>query len=217
VQATDLDLKQVAKRIPGARRLVRWLRRGGRSSERDAARGQLLRLLPKRSVGMEIGVHRGDFSRHLLDKLRPRELHLVDPWEHATGETYARAWYGGNAKGGVEEMEARYQGVAKRFSRAIGAGVVKLHRKYSDAALAEFPDGYFDWIYIDGNHTYDFVKRDLELSLRKVKPGGYIAGDDYGHAGWWEDGVSRAVDEFAQGGAVGELKVFGDQFVVRRN
>ena len=42
---------------------------------------------------------------------------------------------------------------------------------------------YFDWIYIDGNHTYEYVKQDLEGYRPKVKPGGYMAGDDYGTKG----------------------------------
>jgi hypothetical protein len=212
-------VRQIVRGVPGAGRVYRALRRlirGRRLPEREDTRLRVLRRLPKRGVGMEIGVHLGDFSQRLLDETRPRELHLVDPWEHATDPTYAQAWFGGAADGGAEEMEARFASVGQRFSQAIEAGVVRLHRCYSHVALAGFPDAYFDWIYIDGNHTYEFVKQDLELSLCKVKPGGYVAGDDYGHAGWWEDGVRRAVDEVARDPAVRHFKVFRDQFVLRR-
>ena len=40
------------------------------------------------------------------------------------------------------------------------------------------------------------MKKDLESYLPKVKPGGFITGDDYGNPGWWQDGVTRAVNEF---------------------
>ena len=48
-----------------------------------------------------------------------------------------------------------------------------------------------DFIMIDGNHSYEFVKRDIEHWFPKMKPGGVISGDDYN----W-DGVSKAVVEF---------------------
>jgi hypothetical protein len=209
------DLRRIVRSIPGAGGVRRWLGVPGRPG-RGEARAQVLRRLPKRGIGVEIGVHLGAFSQRLLDEASPRELHLVDPWEHLTGPLYARAWYGGAAHGGVEEMEARFRSVAQRFSSAIEAGVVTVHREYSHVALARFPDGYFDWIYLDGNHTYEFVQRDLALSLCKVKSGGYVAGDDYGHAGWWEDGVTRAVKGIVRDPSVGDFKVIGDQFLLRR-
>ena len=45
-----------------------------------------------------------------------------------------------------------------------------------------------DWIYVDGNHLYEFVRADLELSLRKARRGGFITGDDYQDGGWWAVG-----------------------------
>lgn len=50
----------------------------------------------------------------------------------------------------------------------------------------------FDLIYIDGEHQYDFVKNDIEISLSLIKPGGIICGDDYCDS--WP-GVSKAVNE----------------------
>jgi predicted O-methyltransferase YrrM len=55
----------------------------------------------------------------------------------------------------------------------------RIHRGYSTDILSRFADAYFDWIYIDGNHLFDFVKADLELGYRKVRRGGLITGDDY--------------------------------------
>ena len=87
--------------------------------------------------------------------------------------------------------------------------------KNSEAALADFEDGSLDYVYIDGNHLYEFVKKDLELSLRKVKSGGYITGDDYGPGGWWNGGVKKAVDEIAwREKEVTLLWIRGGQFVL---
>jgi hypothetical protein len=112
-------------------------------------------------------------------------------------------------------MDARFAGVTRRFAREIAAGTVVVHRSCSSDALAGFPDGHLDWIYIDGDHTYDFVWQDLLLAERKIKPGGLIAGDDYGTPGWWEDGVTRAVDAFVRERRVEDFRVVGNQFLVR--
>jgi predicted dehydrogenase len=208
-------LERILRRTPGVRSVFWRLRRFRRPSGRQDPRAVVLKRLPSGSVGMEVGVHLGDFSQRLLDEVRPKELHLVDPWEHQTTPAYTKAWYGGHAKGGAEEMARRFASVKNRFAAAIDAGTVKVHRGSSQAVLAQFPDGYLDWIYIDGNHLYEYVKLDLEMASRKVRPGGYIAGDDYGNAGWWHDGVTKAVDEFAEAHAMGDLSIFGNQFIMR--
>jgi len=38
----------------------------------------------------------------------------------------------------------------------------------------------FDFIYIDGDHRYEGVKRDIELAIPLLKPGGVMLLDDYG-------------------------------------
>lgn len=204
-------VRHAISKIPGARRVAQLLR----LVPRHGGRQFVLEMLPKGSIGAEIGVHVGDFSQRILEVVSPRELHLIDPWEYHPSDTYRRAWYGGGAKGGQREMDDRNSRVLKRFKKDIRAGRVKVHRGYSTEILSRFPDRSLDWVYIDGNHMYEFVKQDLALSLRKVKPGGFISGDDYTEAGWWEGGVKKAVDEFADGRAVRLIELRNQQFVFR--
>jgi len=49
-----------------------------------------------------------------------------------------------------------------------------------------------------------------------VKSGGLIAGDDYDETGWWEDGVTRAVDEFVGTGHCRLVLTRAGQFVLRK-
>lgn len=183
---------------------------------RESGRRRFLaETIPRRSVGAEIGVHEGDFSRAILDIVDPEELHLIDPWRHEAAAVFKDARYGGLAKGGQQEMDARCAAVRSRFAREVQSGRVRIHRGASSAVLERFPDAYFDWVYIDGNHLYEHVKVDIALSLRKTKAGGIISGDDYAEGGWWDGGVKRAVDELARYPAGPRLKIFGRQFVLR--
>ena len=45
--------------------------------------------------------------------------------------------------------------------------------------IQSFPEGYFDFIYIDGDHSYKGAKSDLINYFPKVRQGGIIAGHDY--------------------------------------
>ncbi len=104
-------LKNAIKRIPGAERLAEALgiiKTGGRKF--------LLDMLPKHSVGAEIGVHMGGFSQQIIDVISPQELHLIDPWVHQTSAEYKEAWYGGGAKLGHQEMYERHSNVCDRFA-----------------------------------------------------------------------------------------------------
>ena len=204
------SIKNLVKRIPGAEKVAHAL---GLAPDSLKQRMFLLELLPKNSIGVEIGVHLGDFSEKILQIVQPKEFHLIDPWKHETSDIYGEALYGGRAREGQAEMDRRYANVCARFAEPIGQNKVKVHRSYSTDVLGQFPDDYFDWIYIDGNHLYEYVKKDLELSFRKTKTGGFVAGDDYADAGWWEDGVKKAVDEYAKNPSARLVEIRSGQFV----
>lgn len=77
------------------------------------------------------------------------------------------------------------------------------HLKYtSDEGFLKLNDRKFDFVYIDGLHTYEQVKKDILNFKQLIKSGGFIGGHDY-HPGW--DGVVKSVDE-----TVGLDKLFDD-------
>lgn len=61
-------------------------------------------------------------------------------------------------------------------------------RATSAEAAAGYEDASLDLVFIDAAHDYDSVCSDIRAWLPKVKPGGYIGGDDHAH-----EPVSRAV------------------------
>jgi len=187
-----------------------------RKKNHASGRDILLKLAPPGGVYAEVGVYKGDFSQRTLEVARPSKLHLIDPWRLQTSEVDDTSLYGKGRGVSQDNMDAIYDGVSKRFEGPIKAGVVLLHRATSLEAAATFPEGYFDFIYIDGDHLYDAVKADLHAYFPKVKPGGYLADDDYKEPGWWGDGVERAADEFAQQPGIKSFEVRGHQFWVRK-
>lgn len=160
-----------------------------------AARRAVLASLPKHAVGVEVGVWKGNFSSQLLKVTSSRVLHLIDPWLLSDeGNRKDGAWYG-SAKVTQDQMDEIHAGVARRFARQIASGQVVIHREASSTAMAAMPAESVDYVYIDGDHSYEAVAEDIRQAFRITRPGGMICCDDYSSTGWWEDDVIRAVNE----------------------
>jgi hypothetical protein len=143
-------------------------------------REALLDAMPKQAVVAEIGVSAGDFTAQILARCDVRRLHLVDAWE---GPRYA------------SDLDV----VQRRFAEAIASSVVEIDQGLSETVLATFPDAYFDWVYIDSDHSYDVTARELDICRRKVKLSGMIAGHDFCKGNILKRlpyGVIEAVNEF---------------------
>ena len=191
-----------------------WLRRT-LLDQPDRAEVVLSRM-PKGSVCAEIGVWKGEFSRQIVDTVEPNRLHLIDPWQFEEEDEYQDACYGRRDVGGQRFMDSVCDDVRRLFHREIDGGVVSIHRKRSADAANDFPDAYFDWVYIDANHLYEYARQDIDAYLRKVRPGGYVTGDDYARGGWWRGGVKKAVDEAIASGKCRRVALAGRQFVLQK-
>jgi Methyltransferase domain len=120
--------------------------------------------------------------------------------------------YGGEQKAS-RTLDAIHDRVHRRFAREIERGTVVVHRARSIEVAPMLEP--LDRVYVDGNHRYEGVKDDLTAYYPLVRPGGVVAGDDYGLRGWWGDGITEAVDQFV--GSHGcELKIMGHQFLIRK-
>lgn len=124
-------------------------------------RERMLELLPPASIVAEVGVAAGDFTREIMARALPRKLHLIDAWSS-------------------ERYREGLMKITEEFATAIREGQVEIHQGMSIERLSEFQDGYFDWIYIDTDHSYRTTHKELELAATKVAPGrGRIAGHDF--------------------------------------
>jgi hypothetical protein len=145
-------------------------------------RSELLQDLPKNSVGAEIGVFCGDFSREILHIVQPQCLHLVDLFEGkvTSGDKDGR------------HMRTVDMGVMRGVFDSFDA--VLTHAADSVAWLESQPYASLDWVYLDTTHEYERTLAELRAARLAVVPGGIIAGHDLSRA---FPGVFRAVAEFA--------------------
>jgi hypothetical protein len=157
-------------------------------------RDDLADLFGRSGIGAEVGVQKGDYAAVLLERTKPIEMHLIDCWEQQSEATY------GDDPANVPNLvqEDNFQHVMHRFSGDIGSGRVIVHRGYSTDILPGFDRDYFDFIYIDANHRFDSVLRDLQHCENLVKRGGLLCGHDYLLRDGW--GVVQAVETFLQNG-----------------
>lgn len=179
---------------------------------READRNELLKRLSKASVSAEIGVWKGDFSERILEVTCPGEHHLIDPWLFQP--EFPNRMYGGRVAKNQQDMDEILDSVRERFCSFPN---VFFHRGISSEVLPTFGTGFFDWVYVDGNHQYDYVTQDLELSWDVVKSGGVIAGDDYTWNAAENYPVQRAVLDFvSRRGLTESLEVLNSQYLIRR-
>lgn len=168
------------------------------------SRFDLPSLLNKRGLvgfGAEIGVHEGRFSRGLLERWSGKKLYMIDSWRHLE---YWNDAFNGSRSNHRDNFTVAFEHVYDFGERAC------IIRELSVDAAEIFPSVYFDFVYIDANHSYEAIKSDFKAWLPKVKKGGIIAGDDYSNEEILKqkpdcqrfssdcEGVGRFIDELAE-------------------
>ena len=81
---------------------------------------------------LEIGIHRGDFSKQLISKFNPKKLYLVDPWIAYKDFIYKHSWYGNSDKSNQKIQDKYYLDLLNYFEKDIYEKRVEVHRKTSD-------------------------------------------------------------------------------------
>lgn len=119
--------------------------------------------IKKDLIGVEIGIDKALNAQSILETLQMSKLYMIDPYVDLD------------------------RGFLVKYRHKI-----KFIKKKSEDSVDIIPNN-LDFVYIDGNHEYNYVKKDIELYWPKVKEGGHIGGHDFqlNHRG-----VFRAVSEF---------------------
>lgn len=195
-------MKQRIREIVGSER-VRPARRAAMGAIARSYRGRRV-ILPVRTElpvllnergltgrGAEIGVARGEFSEHILDRWQGRELISIDPWREFAPEVYADVT---NVRQSAQDKS--YEEASARLARFGDRSTI--WRLTSLEAAERIDDGSLDFVYIDARHDYASVLEDIGAWYPKVRRGGIVAGHDYldGEREQGIHGVKSAVQEF---------------------
>ena len=177
----------------------------------DIDRVELIKQIGyKCQVGVEVGSFKGEFAKEIC-KVWDGNLYMVDVWR-GLGDEYMDA---SNHNIHTDAYAQAMKSIEGYENRAV------MIRTDSFTGSGIFPDERLDFVYIDANHAYDYVKDDILNWFPKVKKGGYLMGHDYIAMDWYNDpnfmangkdkhiygnngfyfgvfGVNPAVDEFCK-------------------
>ncbi|MBU2612621.1 MAG: class I SAM-dependent methyltransferase [Nanoarchaeota archaeon] len=135
----------------------------------------------KEIVVAEIGTYKGENALNMLEKLKIKRIYLIDPYEA----------YGDYKEDTASKNTDKNFKSAKRRLKKYSNRTIYI-KKFSDEAWKFIPEE-LDFIYLDGNHEYKYVKKDMEIYWKKLKKEGILAGHDIS----WP-GVSKSFCEFVQ-------------------
>lgn len=131
-------------------------------------------------VGAEIGIGEGIHASFFLSELNIDFVYLIDP--HTVYKDERLMLKLEIIRGWEKKAHARLDKHKHK---------IKWIKEKSADATRFIADNSLDFVYIDGNHTYESVAEDIFLYYPKVKKGGLLSGHDYDY-----ESVRQAVDEF---------------------
>ena len=175
-------------------------------------RAYILEQLDKNSKLVEVGVWKGDFSKQIWNISSPNLLVLVDSW---TFDEKVRGC--APQVSGEEPLSQNFFDQAKKDTHDKFKNIQNVHILdfNSQEASSKYEDNFFDYIYIDAEHTYQAVTKDLEVWYPKLKKNGTLFGDDY----YWREeddtlSLHRAYQEFIQKNHIKKWCVFKSQIKI---
>lgn len=125
------------------------------------------------SVGCEVGLEKGKNAQTMFEYIPSLKLFGVDSYKQHPQASHkatalSRNWDDHYLEAVKKQAQKRMQG-----KNAI------IIEKFSEDAVKDIPDNSLDFVYIDSDHSYDFVMQDMIIWGRKVRKGGIISGHDY--------------------------------------
>jgi hypothetical protein len=120
--------------------------------------------------GVEIGTHRGEFAKQILEKWNGVSLMCVDHWSIPEGYEYQSKCLGEGTRD--DHLKEALRNVAKYGKKCT------LIRGFSQEVCSRIADNSLDFVYLDGDHSEEGVLQDLCDWWPKIKSGGVLAGHD---------------------------------------
>lgn len=125
------------------------------------------------TVGVELGVHEGITFIHMQETCPDLTWYGIDLWTH---RPIFERWY--------HVLKSQFNDLI------IKESTFTAHRLFEDQSV--------DLVFIDADHRYESVKRDITNWLPKIKPGGYISGHDINQT-YTQQAVKETIEEYETG------------------
>jgi hypothetical protein len=123
---------------------------------------------PTDSHFVEVGIYQGRSAAFMAVEIanggKNIKFDCVDPWDGRTGSIGSYA--GAGLQGFIDRM-----GPAEGYYKAITGLSPEISNQYADDSLF--------FVFLDGEHGYEIVQREIAAWLPKIKSGGYLAGHDF--------------------------------------
>lgn len=147
-------------------------------------------------VGVEIGTGFGENALSLLHELSIERLYCIDPFvPYLDGDSKIQT-----------EYSSRSEHTLKRLSKFKNVTFI---RKFSSEAREEIPENV-DFVYVDGNHSYNYVLADMRNYYSLIHEKGIIAGHDV----HWSS-VRKALDDFCRENTIRPFVLPPDWIVIK--
>jgi len=124
-------------------------------------------------VYIEVGTCWGGFSKFIIKNLPYSLLFCVDPYMVFNKYEYMDSLNMTTQ----DNLDSKFTRVNYELT-TLSKGRCKVLRVTSEEAASFVDDNSAAFVYIDANHEYKHVKNDILLWIKKVQPGGILAGDD---------------------------------------
>ncbi len=115
--------------------------------------------------GVEIGVYKAEYSEVLAKS--GLEVFFIDPWKLYDDYDNSR---------GQKRLDQQFEHSQRVLAPYPNAKII---RKSSADSVEDFADESLDFVYIDGNHWFQYISEDICKWTKKLKPGGILCGHDY--------------------------------------
>jgi len=132
---------------------------------------------------VEIGSYQGESTIIFSEYFKNSKVFAVDFWTNHYDDRELSI-----NRFNMTDIEKNFDTITKDYSNIIK---IKMESKNFSNIIA---DKSIDFIYIDGDHTYNGIYNDILNWKTKIKNGGFIGGHDYNDIN--KDTIIKAVEEF---------------------
>lgn len=148
----------------------------------------IYKINPEAKHWVEIGTHIGESALIIASFDYVESLHCIDP------------------------QIDMYRDILNK--RLYHLQKIKMHSLVSSEGSKSFNNQSVNVVYVDGDHSYESVKQDIDLWYPKIKLGGFICGHDYSEL--FHPDVYQAVNEFIEQHKLNIKKYVDGSWMIRK-